>query len=131
MLSLASLVPFAMLWPALQAMPITSPLNPSAPAASLADLIPLIVVFVLGAGSFALTRAWLDLAVLAWLEVVLLSLREVYPWDLLTLLTWLVAPVVTGVRPAVVRWTRLLVFVAVAVLAFNNELVPRWLTALA
>lgn len=135
-LALASLGPFALLWPALRAMPVTSRFNLAGPEVSTAGLAPLLVVVAVGALSFAWSRAWLDLAVLGWLTVMLLSLRETYPWDLLTLLSWLVAPVIR--RPAErsdggderVRQTRLLVLLPVAVLVFGNTLAPAWVSQL-
>ena len=128
-LSLASLVPFALLWPSLRALPVTSRVNPSAPDVTIADLVPLLLVVVVAAVALAGARAWLDLAVLGWVTLMLLSVREAYAWDLLSLLCWLVAPVTAGVlHPERVRQARMLVLLSVSVLVFGNNLAPAWLS---
>jgi hypothetical protein len=130
-LSVAVLGPFALLWPHLQDIPVTTSISPSADGFSLLGVLPFVVVVVVGAAAFASARAWLDLAVLGWLTVMLLSLHEAYYWDMLTLLAWLMAPHAPAVRRiARVQDARIFVVLGISAFVFHTSLTPEWLAQL-
>jgi len=128
-LAAASLAPFALLWSTLHRMPVSNPLNPAEAGFHVFKIAPLVVVLVVAGAAFALSRSWLDLAVLTWLELVVLQLHEALPWDMLTLLAWLAAPILAlESRIPVVRDARLFAVLCLSVLVFHNTLTPDWFT---
>lgn len=130
-LAAAVLVPFALLWPHLQDIPVTTSISPSAKGFTLLGILPFLVILAVGAGAFLSARAWLDLAVLGWLAVMLLALHEAYYWDMLMLLAWLMAPHAPAVRRiARVQDARIFVVLGISAFVFHTSLTPEWLAQL-
>jgi|GEM_PF-1679284 len=131
-LSACSLGVFALVWPALHAMPISH--NAVHWADTLREapgLLPFAVVMGAALVAFAVMRQWLDAALVGWLAAMLVSMRETYPWDVVTLLLWPVVPVFARARRApLVRPLRTGVVLFVAILPFRNAVVPLWLELL-
>ena len=130
-LSAAVLGPFALLWPHLQDIPVTTSISPSADGFSIVGILPFLVILAVGGAAFASARAWLDLIVLGWLAVMLLALHEAYYWDMLILLTWLMAPHAPAVRRiARVQDARIFVVLGISAFVFHTSLTPEWLAQL-
>jgi hypothetical protein len=121
-LSVASLAPFALVWPTINALP------PQGGIDSSPKLVALVLMTAACGAAFAFARAWLDLSVLCWVAVMLYGMRGVYPWYWLFLLPWLVAPVV-GRAAARASWVGDARFAAVSaftMVTMNYPIVPGW-----
>jgi hypothetical protein len=130
-LALAVLGPFALLWPHLQDIPITTSISPSTDGFSVVGILPFVVTVAVGAAAFVSARPWLDLAVLCWHAGMLLALHEAYYWDMLTLLAWLMAPHAPAVRRiGRVQEARVFVVLAISAFVFHTSLTPEWLAQL-
>ena len=127
----AAIIPFILVWPYLQTIPVSVAVNPTVPNFHVVNLIPFLVVLALGAAAFITARAWLDLAVVSWLGLMCVLLHEAYYWDILTLLAWLLAPIAAGMeRLTRVRDGRILVVLSLSALVFHTTLTPEWLSSL-
>jgi hypothetical protein len=119
-LAFASLVPFALVWPALQGMQRHRTFD------SPAKLIALLALVSLAAAAFIRARAWLDLIVLGWIALMMVTQRFLAPWYAIFLLPWLGAPVLPlpTARPALVTAARILAAGGIMAIVFRLSFIP-------
>lgn len=123
LLSIAALVPFAILQPALGSLGYTN-------AAALHQMRPeaLVLAAIACVASILLLRArsWLELATLVWMTAMLFSLHQAEQWHAVVLLAWLCAPA-AGSDVALAVQARLWFVLGATAVVFRDSPVPTWL----
>ena len=127
----ASLGVFFILWPSLQRLPISNPINVFYnPAWLMWILLPIFLgLACLVARQLMRLQAWLDFAVFIWMTIMMLSLREAYPWHtILAVMPWLSFPpsVIEPSSAVQIQRIRLLVLAGSIGLVFSYEPFAIW-----
>jgi hypothetical protein len=125
-LSVATLVPFAILKEALGSLGYTN-------LAALQQMRPEALVLAAIAGVAAIlllrARAWLELAMLLWITAMLFSLHQAEQWHAVVLLAWLCAPA-AGSDLLLAVQARLWFVLGATAVVFRDWPIPSWLARL-
>ncbi|MFN2546580.1 MAG: hypothetical protein ABR567_04020 [Myxococcales bacterium] len=128
-LSIAALVPFALLQGSLAHLAFSNRVSMAMAPALRPATIAFLAVCGLAAVLFRRAGARLDLALLAWIALMLFSLHQAEQWHALALLPWLCAPIAARDEPRA-RQVRLWFVLCAAAIVFRESLLPTWLPQL-